>query len=73
MRYSGMMTRFFGYTLKILRPTLLAATISISAPVFGLVDQFLNGTASAIVMVNEPRHSRPANTTIIYKNSFFGT
>jgi hypothetical protein len=72
-RYGGMMTSFFTYTLKILRPTLLAVAISLSAPIFGIVEQSFRGTASTVVDVNMPKPAIPTQTTVIYKNSFFGT
>jgi hypothetical protein len=68
-----MMTQIFTCTLKVLRPTLLAAAMSLSAPVFGLIDQSLNGTSSSVAVVNLPKLATPANTTIIYKNAFLGT
>jgi hypothetical protein len=67
------MTHFFGYTLKILRPTLLAAAISLSAPIFGIIDQSFRSTVSTVVDVNVPKPAMPTQTTVIYKDSFLGT
>jgi hypothetical protein len=72
-RYNDMMTQIFTYTLKILRPTLFAAAISLSAPVFGIVDQSFRGNASTVVDVNVLKPALPHQTTVIYKDSFLGT
>jgi hypothetical protein len=54
---------------KILRPVFIAAFILLSGPVFALVDQ----TVSHSVATEDSEVNVAPRTTIIYKNSFYGT
>jgi hypothetical protein len=68
-----MMTHLFKFALKIARPIFVAMTILLSGPIFAILDQVPQGAQTLIVATESPQLSAPSRTTVIYKNSFFGT